>query len=35
VLAAARRVDEHTTGSLRLADQLFATARQPWCQTFF
>jgi predicted acetyltransferase len=34
-LAAARRVDEHTAGSLRLADQMLATARQPWCQTFF
>lgn len=34
-LAAARRVDEHTPGSLLRADRFFATARQPWCQTFF
>jgi predicted acetyltransferase len=34
-LAAARRVDEHATGAVAKADALFATARAPWCQTFF
>jgi predicted acetyltransferase len=34
-LAAAQRVEEHTPGAMLRADRFFATARQPWCQTFF
>ena len=34
-LAAARRVDEHATGAVTGADSMLATARAPWCQTFF
>jgi predicted acetyltransferase len=35
VLAAARRVDEHATGAVARTDSMLATARAPWCQTFF
>lgn len=34
-LAAARRVDEHTTGAGARADLMLAAARSPWCTTFF
>lgn len=34
-LAAARRVDEHATGAVARTDAMLATARAPWCQTFF
>jgi predicted acetyltransferase len=34
-LAAARRVDEHTTRAVARTDAMLATARAPWCQTFF
>lgn len=34
-LAAARRVDEHATGAVARTDSMLATARAPWCQTFF
>lgn len=34
-LFAARRVDEHTTGAVARTDSMLATARAPWCQTFF
>jgi predicted acetyltransferase len=34
-LAAARRVDEHATGAVARTDPMLATARAPWCQTFF
>ena len=34
-LFAARRVDEHVPGAVARADAMLATARAPWCQTFF
>lgn len=34
-LAAARRIDEHATGAVARTDSMLATARAPWCQTFF
>ena len=34
-LAAARRVDEHAPGAIARTDSMLATARAPWCQTFF
>jgi predicted acetyltransferase len=34
-LAAARRVDEHATRAVARTDAMLATARAPWCQTFF
>lgn len=34
-LARAGRVEEHTPGTLRLADALFAADRTPWCATMF
>jgi predicted acetyltransferase len=34
-LAAARRVDEHATGAVARIAPMLATARAPWCQSFF
>ena len=34
-LAAARRVDEHEPGAVARTASMLATARAPWCQTFF
>jgi predicted acetyltransferase len=34
-LAAARRVDEHATGAVARTAAMLATARAPWCQSFF
>jgi predicted acetyltransferase len=30
-LSRAGRVDEHTGGTIRLFDSIFATEQQPWC----